>query len=559
MKTDRTVRVLLILGSLVLLFCISCAPSKGQSNISLREDEKPDSLVIYTSGIPYGFMISEDSGTENQFEMYPSMAVMGGRRIPGELEAPYGNIFAKALEDFSNETGIEIELHFLEEYSGQSDILQEKIDNGDSMPDALLVGKYAWYDYIRLAEQGLLLDFSELIQQDEDLGNADKYYHTVLQGGEINKKQYILPILFNLNAMITSESYLSQIGMSIPEDQPYTYEEYIHLFTESCVVMQNNSLQEALYETSGDMVAGSYFPSILTAAAYPSYWGDNQELLIEKETIVSILEMMLAYYKQEFTDIPDWENRDYSENVNDMKGKQRSLLGANNMEICQNVGIFLTGGRNGGVNISSSLLSDAAYYHFLYEESGEEMVLKGIPTVADNQRYSANITQMLLGFQNTEYPEAVYALARYLMDYEYPVYYGFSINQDLTQKQLEQMQSTTFTVYPDWIWPSLMSGSMSMEEAKEETEEIPPLDADVVKTIEVMLDHMLGAGFPFAPLENSMYRSMLEGVHNKEYTPEEAAEWLIEHLEEHQEVQANLKPFYDKEYEHMLLRWDEGE
>ena len=100
MKTDRTVRVLLILGSLVLLFCISCAPSKGQSNISLREDEKPDSLVIYTSGIPYGFMISEDSGTENQFEMYPSMAVMGGRRIPGELEAPYGNIFAKALEDF---------------------------------------------------------------------------------------------------------------------------------------------------------------------------------------------------------------------------------------------------------------------------------------------------------------------------------------------------------------------------------------------------------------------------------------------------------------------------
>ena len=100
---------------------------------------------------------------------------------------------------------------------------------------------------------------------------------------------------------------------------------------------------------------------------------------------------------------------------------------------------------------------------------------------------------------------------------------------------------------------------VSVSRTKEETEEIPPLDADVVKTIEVMLDHMLGAGFPFAPLENSMYRSMLEGVHNKEYTPEEAAEWLIEHLEEHQEVQANLKPFYDKEYERMLLRWDEEE
>ena len=542
----------------IMLLLTACAVLEEQeSGIEIDEANKPEKLVIYASGISHSFNLSDEQEVI-EFTRYPSNAVIGERRIPGELEAPSGNIFAKALEDFSNETGIEIEVHFLEEYAGTSDGLQEIVESGEPLPDAMLVGRHPRYDYIRLAEQGYLLDFTEWIEEDEAVLDSEQYYSEVIQGGRIGEKQYILPILFGMNAMITSESFLSQIGMGIPEEG-YTYEAYVHLLEESCIAMQSEPLQEALYETSGMRSVGIYFPSILTAAAYPSYWDRNGELLLEKSVLTSILELMNEYYRQEFASIPDWESREYYENCNDMKAKQAMLLSQNNQEICEYVGIYLIGGRSGGANLHNNLLTDAAYMQSVYEEKGETMVLRGLPTASDPYSYSANISQMLIGFAGTEYPEAVYELGRYLMDYEYPVYYGFSVNQEITGRQLEQMQTTELTVYPDWAWSSVEGQYRSLEEVKEATEHIAPLEEETVAIIEEMLSHIAGAGIPYAPLEYTMYTSMLHGVQNKEYTPEEAAEWLIEHLEEHQEVQANLKPFYDKEYERMLLRREEGE
>ena len=546
----------IILGIITLF--MGCEKVQTMDSITIEEESKVDKLVICTSGNAHTFKVLDEQREEIEFTRYPSAAVLGDRYIWGELNMPEGNIFVKALEDFSQETGIEIEIRFWEEYVGSSDCLQEMVERGDSLPDAMLFGQYLGYDYIRLAEQGYLLDFTEWIEKDETVLDSEQYYSEVIQGGRIGEKQYILPILFGMNAMITSESYLSQIGMGIPEEG-YTYEAYIHLLEESCIAMRSEPLQEALYETSGMRSIGIYFPSILTAAAYPSYWDRNGELLLEKSVLTSILELMNEYYRQEFVSIPDWESREYYENCNDMRGKQRMLRSQNNREICEYVGIYLTGGRCGGTNIYHNLLTDAAYMQSVYEEKGESMVLRGLPTASDPYSYSANIGQMLIGFAGTEYPEAVYELGRYLMDYEYPVYYGFSVNQEITERQLEKMQTTELTVYPDWVWSSVEGGFSTLEEVKEATEHIVPLEEETVAIIEEMLNHIAGAGIPYSPLEYTMYTSMQQGVHNKEYTPEEAAEWLIEHLEEHQEVQENLKPFYDKEYEHMLLRWDEGE
>ena len=542
----------LVLGIIVLL--TACSVSEEHEVWVEEEESRPEKLIIYASGNGFHFTLED----ETKFSRYPSIAMMGDRMILGELGAPSGNIFAKALEDFSSETGIEIEVHFLEEYAGTSEGLQEIVESGEPLPDAMLVGRHPRYDYIRLAEQGYLLDFTEWIEKDEAVLDSEQYYSEVIQGGRIGEKQYILPILFGMNAMITSESFLSQIGMGIPEEG-YTYEAYIHLLEESCIAMRSEPLQEALYETSGMRSIGIYFPSILTAAAYPSYWDRNGELLLEKSVLTSILELMNEYYRQEFVSIPDWESREYYENCNDMKGKQRMLMSQNNLEICEYVGIYLIGGRSGGANLHNNLLTDAAYMQSVYEEKGGTMVLRGLPTASDPYSYSANISQMLIGFAGTEYPEAVYELGRYLMDYEYPVYYGFSVNKEITGRQLEQMQTTELTVYPDWVWSSVEGEFSTLEEVKEATEHIAPLEEETVAIIEEMLNHIAGAGIPYSPLEYTMYTSMQQGVHNKEYTPEEAAEWLIEHLEEHQEVQANLKPFYDKEYEHMLLRWEKGE
>lgn len=548
----KKIGMVILIVSLCLL-CISCNIIEENSQVTLSEEEKPEKLVVYTSGISHGFKLSDDPETEVDFEMYPSKAMIGIHGIGGELDCANGNIFAQALEDFSKETGIEIEVHFLEEYVGPSDCLQELVDQGKPLPDMLFVGKFSRYDYVRMAEQELLLDFTDMVEQDEALG--DQYYQEVIRGGKIGEKQFILPVLFNLNAIITTDSFLAQLGMPDPGVN-YSYEDYLHLFEESCLAVLGNVNKECLYEAAGNMVSGGYFPSVLIAAAYPSYWSSAQELLIEEETLASIFRLMSEYYKQEFAAIPDWESNELYENGSDMRAKTNSMKSEYTDAVLNNMGILLVGGRSGGGNFYNNLLTDATYFQSRYQANGESMILRGIPTKEDSNSYSANITQMAIGFQRTQYPEAVYALARYLMDYEYPMYYGFSVNREITQNQLEAIQNTYYTLYPD-TWSSITAGFTTQEEVESQTEELEPLHAETVSVIENMLGHIAGAGIPYSPLEYAMFKSMLGGVHNQEYTPEEAARWIIEQLKEHQRVQSTLKPFYDAEYEHRLLRWEE--
>ena len=102
------------------------------------------------------------------------------------------------------------------------------------------------------------------------------------------------------------------------------------------------------------------------------------------------------------------------------------------------------------------------------------------------------------------------------MDYEYPMYYGFSVNREITQNQLEAIQNTYYTLYPD-TWSSITAGFTTQEEVESQTEELEPLHAETVSVIENMLGHIAGAGIPYSPLEYTMFKSMLEGVHNQEY------------------------------------------
>ena len=57
------------------------------------------------------------------------------------------------------------------------------MDQGKPLPDMLFVGKFSRYDYVRMAEQELLLDFTDMVEQDETLG--DQYYQEVIRGGKI--------------------------------------------------------------------------------------------------------------------------------------------------------------------------------------------------------------------------------------------------------------------------------------------------------------------------------------------------------------------------------------
>lgn len=501
-------------------------------------------LVVYLSGISHDF-INENASSEEErvISLYPSKYTVGFSVVGGEMNCPYGNIFAKALADFTKKTDIPIEIHFLEEYTGPSDCLQVIYDEGRELPDMLLVGRNPHYDYPRLAKQGLLLDFTEYAALDETLQDTELYYKRVIEGGKIRGRQYAMPILFTMNGMITSDSYLQSIGKQAPK-QGETFEDILFLLEEGCKEEVNSDKTLAIFENSGMMIGGQYLPSILTAAAYPNYFDENMEnVLLQPKIISSIFEMMKWYNRQDAAAVLNGENNSYLQNTEDLKLKS-SIYQAKETEIEDGIGFVLSGGRSGGRNMHSNLLTDAAYFQTFYQKHDEEMVLYGIPTIEDAEEYSANISLAAFGFQTTQHPEEVYQLARYLMDYEFPPFYGFSIHRENTQKQLNDVQKTTTTIYPDSVWGAVTSGSFKLEELQEMIQKIEPMDAKYIAIIQNMLENIAGAGLPYHPLEGDMYRSMLY----KDLSPQETAEWIIEHLKEHLKMQEDLEPFYDAAY-----------
>ena len=195
-----------------------------------------------------------------------------------------------------------------------------------------------------------------------------------------------------------------------------------------------------------------YFPSILTGAAYPRYFDeDMKSVILEEEVIADIFEVIKNFIWQDAVNAPKRDNMTYEEYL-DSWNYSKSLFADYSPELSERIGIALTGGRAGGVSFHNSLLTDAAFFQSVYEEQGETMVLKGIPTYNDPNYYSANASLIAYGLASTEYPEAVYDLVRYLMDYGFPPAYGFSINKELTQKQLELMTATSYTVSPESVW-----------------------------------------------------------------------------------------------------------
>ena len=547
-------KVFTIISILLMLSIVGCS-------VKIHDEEKADALektvsseklVVYMNAAPHVFRSFDEEGKNNDTIIYPSRHVIGAMLSAGDVDSPNANVFEKAIKEYASDNGIKIEVHYLEESyaNGEYDILQQIVDTDGKLPDLLILSKQPLYDYYRLAEQGYLLDFSEYVKTAESTLDSDIYYQEVLTGGEVSGKQVAMPLLFNMNAMMTSTSFLDRVG-ALSLEYGSTYEEFLYVLEESCIELIGDKSIAAIHESSGNMPVGHYIPSILTAAAYPNYFDQvSGEIMVTEKAISNIFELMTYYNRQEFSPINGWEDRPYIENMNDVGSKSRKV--PKSPEAIGSFGIFLSGGRAGGVGFHSSLLTDIAFLQTAYEEAEEELVVYGIPTIESNLDFSANITMAAYGMATTEHPDEVYDLVRYLMDYEFPAQYGFSLNKEVTNKQIENAQKNTISVYPENIWDGVNS-IMSDQELKNLIFHTDPISVENVMVIQNMLDNISGAGLPYGVLEYNMYNSMLNMVGDGKMTSDEAGEWVITQWNQYLDQIDKWEPFYDANFTNSVL------
>ena len=88
----------------------------------------------------------------------------------------------------------------------------------------------------KLIDNGSLADINELIENntDEEKINLDEYNNTIMDAGVFDGKRYIVPILYNLDIMISSENILDKFGVEYKQGDSLTYstlgEEFINYF-----------------------------------------------------------------------------------------------------------------------------------------------------------------------------------------------------------------------------------------------------------------------------------------------------------------------------------------
>ena len=130
----RKLLIFLMLFCFILVSSVSCDSKNSQNIPKTSVKQIPEKLVVYISGPAHGFQSKDDVMGENIQYYYPSKHIVGMSLIGGELEAVGGNIFHQALVDYSEKTGIQIEVRYMEEYIGEKDVFST-LYKQEGLPD----------------------------------------------------------------------------------------------------------------------------------------------------------------------------------------------------------------------------------------------------------------------------------------------------------------------------------------------------------------------------------------------------------------------------------------
>lgn len=479
-----------------------------ESSFGQSEAETPEKLRVYLNGLPASSM-----GPEGEtYDYYRSGYTFGLHLEGADMDAIDGHSIYQALLEYGETNHIEFDFCWYQSEEELAYYLEEDRKQ-NSLPNLVLSGR-SCLDIEEWMREGRLADFSALIQADETLSD-EKYYQKVIQAGAIGENQYILPYLFNMNGFITAEDTLSRLAYQLPED--FTYEEVLELFRRSCEFCMDDPFTEALTQRAGGM-GDYYLPVILGSAARPSVIDrDAGEVPVTEKEFTRLVELMQMFYAQEFgislpIDTAEWDAK------NEMVYQFKDEVYMEAAEMVEHQLILLDGGNSWGVNQYSSLLGDAIYMNSYYKDEGRTMILEAIP-MAQEAAYAANITGFGFCFEGEPYIETVYDILKYLMDYEFKIPFGFSVNREVTEKQLKMAETTSYTYMPEGTYMHAWNAEeaeMLADWHKKWTEELRPLDKEYCEKIREILNQIGAVALPNNPAMKEFCRQILMAATGRE-------------------------------------------
>jgi ABC-type glycerol-3-phosphate transport system substrate-binding protein len=266
----------------------------------------------------------------------------------------------------------------------QAQVFQEMMDEG-KMPDVVLMSAYSEIDYRGLARDGLLLDLAPHMEAGEGF-QKDDYYMPILEAGRIFGGQHVMPIGFNLPALLTSQERMDKYGL---EFDGRTGREIV------------NDMLGFIDENEGEEFVKAFYLFLNTNNIAFMSAALGQEF-VDYETMDPLYQPEdMRLYAQLIKRI--WE--DSSLNI---KPSQQASLQANMKNYAEQSGaiLALSGGNPGGLCV----------FDICYGELSEDMRLFALPAADSADERSAIVTAFAIVSGETKAPATSVDLIRYVTE-----------------------------------------------------------------------------------------------------------------------------------------------
>ena len=409
-------------------FLTGCTPDSKEEELETTY-EIPETLDIFiVSDAVHEYYQSED----RHEVYYTTMMTVGDFDGTTTDYGEKGFMYYDVFKDYTEETGTNLNIHWYE-YSEEMEADLEKLSDED-LPDLILAANTSSADYYRLMEEGYFYDLTKLFEQNE-MYTKGEYYNTILSAGELNQKQYIVPILFSVDTIMGSAEKWEEIGLHMEDVE--THSEFMELL----LYLQQ---QDKVDQLVSQFVATSptYLPQILYCASGEE-WIDRESWTVnlDEDQFRRMATFYEQYLAEQFSEMPvAGEKIPWAES----KHVQMCMaLGSESYldEFLGDIGCFVEGGSSLQINLHTAG-AQAWYYGSRYQDVEEEFELYAIPSIKGGTTAHVNYFGAVL--PSSDYPEAAFYFLKYLMDSEIDPFFGLSVNKELTEKLLDYYVNTTY-------------------------------------------------------------------------------------------------------------------
>lgn len=427
----RTMKYFTTLCLCILILC-SCGSKKENVNQGQSNEDAQEITIYMPVNIIYG-------NTEDIPDLYVSKY-----RIGECWNYKMDNtIYGAAIAEYEKKSGIAVHVQYFDSQLSMEEKLKEDINTG-SMPDVVVCDASATKMVYTLTNNEHSVDLEPYLEERKE---DNQYFEKVEEACKQGKHQYILPLLFNINSVFTTQG-------DGPVQSYISYEEIITRFeNELNQLWLEADVKEAVYAVpTGNPVTVSYI--LWNSIGASGYSFENKQYNLDEVKIKQLFEFTKRYmeFEHDFEHVSDQTIPDRSCYVSEVylrpflmassSGEAESLY----LDYLDQISYWIDG--SSGCNWPpSSLALQSQFYSSQLQKSGDKLLLLPISKETDEESYNASITYFGFVTNNTRNQDAAADLLLYLQDCAVDSRFGFSVNQTVTEKGLRDLTETTWELH----------------------------------------------------------------------------------------------------------------